>query len=134
MKVHSAQSLHAVHGPSAGAGRPSRKNWLVPGLTRLMRAIGALRRERAYRRAIAELSRLDPRLLSDIGLGEAEISGAVRFGRREPLPASGLQASPRRAPIEPARLIALRAGAERVRTPRGDHLQGPLRARAGATC
>jgi uncharacterized protein YjiS (DUF1127 family) len=139
MDMHSAKSLQAVHGLSTDAGRPSRKSWLVPGLARVMRAIGAMRREIAYRRAIAELARLDPRLLADIGVGEAEIYGAVRCGRGE-LPAlSRLQAGPRRTAAESGRFTAYCTGTERERILQGGGRAGDRRhrsfeVRAGAPC
>jgi uncharacterized protein YjiS (DUF1127 family) len=122
MEMHSAKSLYAVHGLSAGATRPSRKGWLVRSLARAVRAIAAMRREMAYRRAIAELARLDPRLLADIGLGDSEIYSAVRCGRGE-LPA----------------LSRLQAGTEREQAQQrgsrpGERLHRPFEVRAGARC
>jgi uncharacterized protein YjiS (DUF1127 family) len=139
MEMHSAKSLRAVHGLSAGAGRPSRRGWLLAGLARLVWAIGAMRRERAYRRGIAELSRLGPRLLADIGLGEAEIYGAVRLGSGEPSPLSRLQRRPHRTTAEPGRLSACRTGAERQPALQrggrpGDRRPRSLEVRAGAPC
>jgi uncharacterized protein YjiS (DUF1127 family) len=131
MKMHPAKSSYAVHGLSADAGRSHLTGWVGRNLTRLVRAIGTMRRELAYRRAMAELARLDRRLLADIGIGEAEIYSAVRCGRAELSSLSRLHAGPRR----PADRLAHRTRTERLPAPQlGDRPPRPLEATAGAPC
>lgn len=138
MEMHSAESLNAVHGISGGDVRPYTKGIFARTFGRLSRAIGTMRRELAYRRAIAELARMDSRLLSDIGVGRGEIYAAVRSGRQREEAVTRLALTPTRGPVERRHIAAKRSGAKREAATQDDRGQPGfarlVALRTGAPC
>ena len=78
MEMHTRQSLYEVHGITAPARvrLSSRwKGWIFAIFSKLRLALKA---ELQARRAAAELTRMDDRMLRDIGIGRSEIEYVVR--------------------------------------------------------
>jgi uncharacterized protein YjiS (DUF1127 family) len=81
MEMHTPSSLLATHGIVAQPGRPALSRWIkrVPALLSRLRL--AIRREREFRRAAAELESFNDHLLADIGICRGDIERVVRGGR-----------------------------------------------------
>ncbi len=81
MRILGSQLLYQVHGPYQipEAERPIHP--AIASLARLFASLAAWQRDLArrgrLRRATAELTRLDDRMLADIGITRAEIGAAV---------------------------------------------------------
>ena len=73
---HASLKVPATSNSSIGTA-PVRQGWIAAALTVPTR----LWREVQLRRATRRLEGLDDRMLGDIGLGRADIEGAVRNGR-----------------------------------------------------
>jgi uncharacterized protein YjiS (DUF1127 family) len=83
MQMHTAQSLLDVHGLADAGPRQQPGSGLFSTLRSLATSLGAkVVAWQRYHRDIAELQRMDDRMLRDIGLTRFEIESAVRFGRR----------------------------------------------------
>lgn len=83
MSAHFHASLKVPAASNSSIGTvPARPGWLALTLA----APSRLWREVQLRRATRRLEGLDDRMLGDIGIGRADIEGAVRHGRRFPVP------------------------------------------------
>jgi uncharacterized protein YjiS (DUF1127 family) len=85
MEIHTSQSLLAIHGmeiPPRRARGTDLINW-ASGL--IGKAIIQFARWLRYRKGVAELHRLDDRMLADIGVIRVNIDQAARFGRWDTL-------------------------------------------------
>jgi len=78
MEMHSQSSLYEIHGISAREDARLRLRWTKGIFALLRRVISALRGELEARRAARELSKLDDRMLRDIGISRSEIQQLVR--------------------------------------------------------
>ena len=58
-----------------------RRSWLTRVKHNVVRVLAFLERERHIARAVAELSRLDDRMLQDLGIERGNIANTVRHGR-----------------------------------------------------
>ena len=76
MEMHTARSLHSMHGIDARSRGQSR--WLRRLLGTLSRVRSALHAELRARRDAAELASMDDRMLRDIGISRCEIDTVVR--------------------------------------------------------
>jgi len=78
MEMHTQQSLYEVHGISAPPRNRSSSRWKVWGFAILSELKLALKAELQARRAAAELTQMDDRMLRDMGISRSEIESAVR--------------------------------------------------------
>ena len=80
MEMHTAQSLMDVHGidaePAGSKQSAARQLWEV-----VRAAPGRLVAWQRYRKELEELSRLDDRMLADIGLRRSDVERIMRNGR-----------------------------------------------------
>ena len=58
-----------------------RRSWLARVKHTVVKVLAFLERERHIARAVAELSRLDDRMLQDLGIERGNIANTVRHGR-----------------------------------------------------
>lgn len=85
MEMHTAQSLMSVHGITTSP-RPRRYGSFLAWAAATLRAIVEdMRSWQRHQQAVEQLSRLDDRMLADIGLSRSDIEFAARTGRRRPL-------------------------------------------------
>jgi len=83
MEMHTSSSLFATHGIVVEPRPAGSSRWIQRVLAMLSRLGLAIRREREFRRAIAELESFNDRLLADIGICRSDIDRVVR-GERVP--------------------------------------------------
>ena len=78
MEMHTPSSLLATHAIIAQPRRPVSSHWITRVLALLSRLRLAIRREREFRRAVAELESFNDHLLADIGICRGDIQRVVR--------------------------------------------------------
>jgi uncharacterized protein YjiS (DUF1127 family) len=81
MEMHTSNSLLATHGIEIRQTQGRGHDLISWASGRIGRAVAQFARWLHYRKGVAELHRLDDRLLTDIGVTRVNIDQAARFGR-----------------------------------------------------